>query len=344
MIYKSTQYIKNPLCSVFIFTYNQENLISQTIESILTQKTDFPFEIIIAEDCGTDNTKKICLEYQKSHPDLIQVIAMDENVGMVNSYHKNICNHAKGKYIAQCAGDDFWCDNMKLQKQVSFLEINPDYGLIHTSLRVLNVDTGKQWEMIKFDLDEGLEDYFFENKIAALTACFRLDIFKRYYKEINPLNKDWHSEDYPMWLYFAGHCKIKAIEDVTAVYRVYANSLSRPKDPKKFLFRIKTRLKFRKFYLNYYKMDEDFCNDIIYLTYMEAQYWAGRVSDKNYCKEIKNFYKKRGYRALSIFKSIYEYFPFSFPIVSLLERFLIKFNLVKVKKFTKKSYKYKQIN
>jgi glycosyltransferase involved in cell wall biosynthesis len=344
MIYQSPEYVKNPLCSVFIFTYNQENLISQTVESILEQETDFSFEIIIAEDCGTDKTKEICIEFQKMYPDRVKVIAMDENVGMMLNYHENLYAHAKGKYVAQCAGDDYWCDKMKLQKQVEFLENNSNYGLVHTSVRVLDVESGRQREMLKFDLDEGLKEFFFENKTAALTACFRLDIFKQYYDEINPLKQNWHSEDYPMWLYFAGHTKIKVIEDVTAVYRVYADSMSRPKDLDKFLFRIKTRLKFRKFYLNYYKMDKPFCDDIIYLTYMEAQYWAGKAGDKEYCNEIKQFYKIHGYVTLSLFMLTYEYLPFSFPIVSIVERFLIKFNLIKIKKFPNKSYMYKKIN
>jgi len=343
MIYQSPKYVEKPLCSVFIFTYNQEKLISQTIESILEQQTDFLFEIIIAEDCSTDKTKEICIGFQKEYPAKIKVIAMDKNVGMMRNYHENLLNHAKGKYVAQCAGDDYWCDKLKLQKQVEFLESNPYYGLVHTSVCVLDVDSDSKREMIKFDLDEGLNDFFFENKTAALTACFRLNIFKQYCDEIKPLKQNWHSEDYPMWLYFAGHTKIKVMEEVTAVYRVYADSLSRPKDLDKFLFRIKTRLKFRKFYLNYYKMDESFCDDITYLTYMEAQYWAGRAKDKEYCREIGLFYKAHGFTILSLFMRIYEYFPLSFPLVSLFERGLIKFNLIKVKKFTNKSYIYNKI-
>lgn len=343
MIYQSPEFIKDPLCTVFIFTYNQENLISQTIESILEQETNFQFEIIIAEDCGTDNTKEICIGYQKAHPGIVKVVAMDENVGMFRNYHENILNHAKGKYVAQCAGDDYWCDKLKLQKQVEFLENNSDYGLIHSSVCVLNVDSGSKKEMIKFDLGEGLKDFFFENKIAALTACYRLDIFKQYCKEINPLNQNWHSEDYPMWLYFAGHTKIKVLEEVTAVYRVYADSLSRPKDLNKFLFRIKTRLRFRKFFLNYYRMDESFCEDIIYLTYMEAQYWAGKANDKEYCREIGIFYKAHGFLALSLFMKVYEHLNFLYPAASFFERFLIKFNLIKVKKFVNNSYKYNRI-
>lgn len=344
MIYQSLEFVKNPLCSVFIFTYNQENLISQTIESILEQETTFPFEIVIAEDCSTDNTRKICLDFQKKYPEKIKLIAMDKNVGLMLSYHENIYNHAKGKYIAQCAGDDYWIDDLKLQKQVQFLENNPEYGVVHTSMRSLNVDTGAQIDMLKIDLDEGLNDFFFENKVGAPTVCFRLDIFKQYYGEINPLKHNWHSEDYPMWLYFAGRAKIKVIENVSAVYRVHAGSLSRPKDLNQFLFRIKTRMRFRKFYLDYYKMDEEFSNDIIYLTYMEAQYWAGKAGDKEYCREIKEFYKSHGYKASAAFMGIYEHFPSSFPIVSLLQRFLVKNNLIKNKKFTNNSYSYNKIN
>lgn len=338
MIYKSEKIIENPLCSVFIFTYNQENLVSQTIESILEQECDYPFEIIILEDCSTDRTKEVCLEYQQKYPEKIIIIANDQNLGMVKNYHEKIYEFARGKYVAQCSGDDYWCNPSKLQKQIQFLEDNPDNSLCHTSVRSLNLDSGIQKEMIKYDLNEGLREYFFENKVAALTACFRLETFKKYCDTIDPLSQNWYSEDYPMWLYFAGHSKIKVIEEVTAVYRVYTGSLSRPKDLDKFLFRIKIRMKFKKFYLDYYKMEQSFCDDVIFQTYMEAQYWAAKAKDIDYCIEIGQYYKEHGFIGLSRFMFLYAKAPSLFPAVSLLQRILLRLNLIKTKKFKNNSY------
>ena len=112
--------------SVAITTYNHEKYIAQCIESALMQKSDFKYEIIIGEDCSTDNTRKICREYKKRYPEIIRLIEHKENVGLrKNNY--SVWSSAKGKYIAYLEGDDFWTNENKLQIQVDFLEQNPEF-------------------------------------------------------------------------------------------------------------------------------------------------------------------------------------------------------------------------
>ena len=117
--------------SIVCVTYNQAKYIRRAIGSFLTQKTDFPFEIILADDCSTDGTSAICDEYAAKYPDVIRHIRGDYNVGGVENERRAI-DAAQGEYIAVCEGDDYWTDPKKLQKQVEFLEAHSDYSVTWT--------------------------------------------------------------------------------------------------------------------------------------------------------------------------------------------------------------------
>lgn len=115
--------------TVCCITYNHARFIQKAIESFLSQKTEFPFDILIHDDCSTDGTVDILKRYEAAYPNLISVIYENEN--QYSKTHKSITAnyvipHAKGKYIALCEGDDFWNDPLKLQKQYDILEHNLD--------------------------------------------------------------------------------------------------------------------------------------------------------------------------------------------------------------------------
>jgi len=125
-----------PLLSVVVITYQHAPYIRECLDGILMQETNFAFEIILGEDASTDGTREICVQYAKAHPGRIRLFLHNrENIilvdgktsGQFNFLH--CLNHARGKYIAICEGDDYWTDPNKLQMQVNFLEANPDYSI-----------------------------------------------------------------------------------------------------------------------------------------------------------------------------------------------------------------------
>lgn len=128
------------LISVIVCTYNQQDTIGRTLDSILSQECHLPFEIIIGEDCSTDNTLAICKQYEQKHPNVIRIIANPSNKGFVWNYF-NCLRACKGKYIADCAGDDFWIDNRKLEDESIILEKDPSIGIVHTDWLRYNEDT-----------------------------------------------------------------------------------------------------------------------------------------------------------------------------------------------------------
>lgn len=118
---------KKPLVSVIVITYNHKNYIRQAIQSILNQKVDFKYEVLIGDDASTDGTGKIIEEYAANFSDIIKPYIRETNIGATKNDYLLKCE-ASGSYIAQLEGDDFWTDENKLQKQVDFLEKNSIYA------------------------------------------------------------------------------------------------------------------------------------------------------------------------------------------------------------------------
>jgi glycosyltransferase involved in cell wall biosynthesis len=133
--------------SVIVPTYNHAPFIAQTIEGILIQKTNFDIEILIGDDASTDDNQLIIKECQGKYPDKIKAFLHEKNLGPIAPRELGGKNNvaflflqAKGEYIALCEGDDYWTDENKLQKQVDFLDQNPDYALVHHQLLVTYED------------------------------------------------------------------------------------------------------------------------------------------------------------------------------------------------------------
>ena len=112
--------------SVGILTYNQEKYIRQCLDSVLMQKVDFDYEIVVGDDASTDGTQDILRDYAKHYPGKFVLLLGEKNEGISMNY-KKVLTACKGEYVALCEGDDYWTDMTKLQKQVDFLENHPDY-------------------------------------------------------------------------------------------------------------------------------------------------------------------------------------------------------------------------
>lgn len=132
-----------PLVSIHMITYNHEKFIAKAIEGVVSQRVDFPIELLIGDDCSTDGTRNIILEYQKKYPHLIRVIYSESNVGPTKNFYR-LYKSCKGKYIAMCEGDDCWVDNEKLAKQINFLSKHNDYAAAyHDYTACIEGDTDK---------------------------------------------------------------------------------------------------------------------------------------------------------------------------------------------------------
>ena len=114
--------------SVIMLAYNIENYIEIAIKGVLSQKTDYPVELIIGEDRSTDRTYEICKRYQEKYPELITVIRHEKNLGYQRNYMETY-KHCRGEYVAVCDGDDYWFDRRKLQRATDFLDTHSQFAI-----------------------------------------------------------------------------------------------------------------------------------------------------------------------------------------------------------------------
>ncbi|MDO5687277.1 MAG: glycosyltransferase [Neisseria sp.] len=210
------------MVSVDMITYNHEPYIAQAIEGVLMQKTNFKFELVIGEDCSTDRTREICIEYQKKYPEIIKLLLPEKNLGVVKNGDRTI-KACTGKYIALCEGDDYWTDPLKLQKQVDFMEANNDYSMCFHNAYVINKRTNEK-------------KLFNEKKIKS-TITPRDVILKPWFtptasflfrKEGYPLDALWSDVNGDMQLLFINSTlgKIHYMDEVMSVYNLFSSNTS----------------------------------------------------------------------------------------------------------------------
>ena len=209
-----------PLISVFILTYNQEQYIGQAIESILNQKITFKVQLVIGEDCSTDATYAICEDYALTYPDKIKLLpSLGKNIGLLANYRRTL-KECDGTYIAICDGDDYWTDDLKLQKQVDFLENNQDYTIVYTAVdRLFEDETQATYSYVPPVTNLGFGQLIENNFIHSVTVLFKnLPIPQEPIPTwlINFPFGDWQTY---LWTIRHGG-KIHFLKEVTAVYRM----------------------------------------------------------------------------------------------------------------------------
>lgn len=253
-----------PLVSVVVTSYNQKNTISQTLDSILNQRCNFHFEVIIGDDSSTDGTQVNCREYQKTNPDKVRCIYNDVNQGVAYNW-VNTISQAKGKYIAACASDDYWHNRDKLQLQVDYMESHPECGLLYTDYNIMNTEENKlianylTLSKTKCIVGADLTREIFQGKvpISVVTVCFKKELFDQYIP-VAIFKNHFKIEDWPTWLILSKYCQIEYLPISTATYRKGHESLSNPAQYE----RIKRRLDADKFMYKY--LCEMFPDDVDY--------------------------------------------------------------------------------
>lgn len=215
-----------PLVSVCVTTYNHEPYLAKALEAILAQRCDFGVEIVLGEDCSSDNTLAICRNYAEKYPEQITLITSTENVGWRENYRRCV-EAAGGRYIAFCDGDDYWCDENRLAEQVALMEQNPAVGLCYTLAERRDADGNIVGYFPKGEghtsLDAMLHDWCVEN----CTTLAKRELVLAYYTTEKPENHpDWLTEDLPMWLFVAAHSEVAYIDRATAVHCVFPDSVS----------------------------------------------------------------------------------------------------------------------
>ncbi len=223
--------IERTKISVGVITYNQESTIRQTLDSILAQKGDFDLELVIGEDCSPDNTFTICLKYAEKYPNVVRLLPNTYNLGIMANFAR-VMKACTGDYVGICAGDDYWCDEYKLQKQLDYFHAHSDVGVVSTSgyrhfvLRDEMVPGIAPLHPIK---DGNVKQYYFSHDYKGgvyampLSLLIKREVLQHVdFEEF--VRRDFPVEDFPMQAILSQYCKWGHIPDMTVVYRVYKES------------------------------------------------------------------------------------------------------------------------
>lgn len=238
--------------SVCMLAYNTSAYIGEAIESVLSQKTNFDFELIIADNDSTDNTRQIIQEYKTRYPGIIKLVLNPANLGMSANFIKAYKN-CSGEFIATLDSDDCWCDNNKLQKQVDFLEKNRDYGVVYSDCKVIN-EAGDEieWKEMNYYRQQFTSGNIFFKLlkevafIPNLTTCFRKELIT---EELEKTDL-WFYEDWWLWMRLSVKSKFYCLSSQTACYRLHANNYSATRKTSKIKLKELKRKTYAIFYSN----------------------------------------------------------------------------------------------
>lgn len=213
--------------SILVMTYNHEKFISQALESVAMQETNFEYEILISEDCSTDGTREIVLDFQKAHPEKVRLLLSKQNVHSNEIVVRGI-QAARGQYIALLDGDDYWISPHKLQKQADFLDNHPECSLCFHNARIFHEAEGREgrnWTPPDQKEISTLEDIWMGNFIATCSTMFRRGVIgeiPEWYNDFFPIT------DWPLHILNAEQGNIGYIDEVMGVYRYHPGGLYSP--------------------------------------------------------------------------------------------------------------------
>jgi glycosyltransferase involved in cell wall biosynthesis len=238
--------------SVMMITYNHERFIAQALESVLAQRVNFDFEVVVGEDCSTDRTREILIDFHRRYPDRIVPLLREKNLGAMRNLQETLAS-CRGQYVALLEGDDYWISDDKLQKQVDFLDAHPDRAICCSRAQVEVVGDGKSGSLrpqagrvfpVSPDSARASEvsgllpvapraagaytvkDLLTENFVMTCTAVYR-------WGGVLPL-PSWFFAlslgDLPLHAMVAKQHKIELMDDCTAVYRIHGGGIWSSRD------------------------------------------------------------------------------------------------------------------
>lgn len=223
-----------PLVSIVCIAYNHEPYIRECLESFVTQKVNFPIEILVNDDCSKDNTALIIREYEQKYPDLFKCVYQNENQYSkgVQPWFDILFPMVQGKYIALCEGDDYWVNPMKLQKQIEILEKDETLVGCYTDYYDVDLDgkrcyNGIHRATIGRELNRiSLRDFFTYNvSYPTASVVFRNNHAEEVIQKVRHM-KNPYLGDWVLWI--ALHCfgDFYYLDEITSAYRFNPTSVT----------------------------------------------------------------------------------------------------------------------
>jgi len=289
-----------PLVSIVMLTYNHRDYIYEAVMGCIKQETDFPYELIICDDCSEDGTVGIIMSLRDTYPDKITLSLHEKNTGIAQNVKDGLMM-VRGEYIAFCEGDDFWCDKDKLRLQVGFLEEHKEYNFCFHTTRVI------------YEGDQGTSTFIpniyttrvhIKGKEEKLTAK---DLLARYMAHTSSyvgrwpykgtLLAHWNDSmvfDVFMLMVLAKGEKIKYFDRVMSVYRRHATGYA--SGPQETSFRYFASIRGKEFIKHYSEIirysDGEYKGEMLSIINVFLEAWALYLITGRSFKELKEFFRE----------------------------------------------------
>lgn len=280
-------------------TYNHAPYIVDAMNGFAMQETTFPVYYLITDDASTDGEPKVIKHYLADYFHEPYRTEETEDYHLICAVHKTNPNctfivfflkynhysikkaklpyqsewRDNTKYIAICEGDDYWINSQKLQKQVNFMESNPEYGMCYT--RCYTNVAGHISKKAIGGKGTTLSELLNDNCICTLTTLYLTSLYNHYCEDVQPSKYHWKMGDYPRWLYMSVVSKIGYIDDITAVYRILPESASHTRNIEKKMMYLDKMLDIQLYFNNRYGNAKS--SDIINECYKKKMYYSNML-------------------------------------------------------------------
>jgi glycosyltransferase involved in cell wall biosynthesis len=216
------------LISVIIPSYNRASTVGQTIESIVNQQVDADIEIVVGDDCSTDNAREVLLEYKEKYPDIIRLFFWKENMGLGANWASCV-KECRGKYICNCDNDDYWHNPNKLQLQLDYMEAHPMSNILITNHRTHNRTTGEILEYkAQIDHSDIQQSMWGGSHFCNATIMYRADFMKDHLDLDEFIKRRLSLQDWPAWVILTAYTDIDELPVSTATFGIETVSITRP--------------------------------------------------------------------------------------------------------------------
>ena len=282
------------LISVIIPSYNRANTVGQTIESIINQQVVADIEIVIGDDCSTDNAREVLLQYKEKYPEIIRLFFWEKNMGLGANWAKCV-KECRGKYICNCDNDDYWHNPHKLQLQLDYMESHLKSNVLITNHRCHNRDTGIITEEVaKIDRTIPLQNAMWGGGgFCNATIMYRADFMKAHLDLEEFINRKLTLQDWPALVILAAYTDFDVLPISTATFGIETVSITRPNTYERLEKRYQGDLKVYKYlcelFPDKFPFSKEGWEQYVYNRLLSLAYWKKDfIGAKKYSGLCKN--------------------------------------------------------
>ena len=294
-----------PLVAIHCLVYNHELYLRDCLEGFVMQKTNFNFVAIVHDDASTDTSSSIIREYAEKYPKIFKPIYETENQyskpdGSLWRIMNDAIDATGAKYVAMCEGDDYWIDPLKLQKQINFMETNPEYSMcFHASTLKNELGYKEEYDCTNIVTKDYTASELFTHWIVPTASILYIKDRVHAYRIIH---KEWMiTGDVCLVAICATVGKVRGFSDVMSVYRLNRNSLVHSKQ-----YEIDQIMKHPKHFLSFYYSFPNLKEEIKYCL-SQAYYSRFRFGKTNIVIKIVDLIKSFYYYPMFVINKVKKY-------------------------------------